>query len=52
MANKHPIADAGFDGVIFADDTHQIDLAPHAGHIDDSERVIGIRNRDNLSGNA
>jgi hypothetical protein len=50
--NKHPIADACFDRVIIADDAYQINLAPHVGHVDDTERAIRIRNRDDLSGNA
>jgi hypothetical protein len=50
--DKYPIADAHIDRVIIADDAHQINLAPDTCHIDDTERVIRIRYRDNLSGNA
>jgi hypothetical protein len=38
--------------MVLGDDAEQIDLAPHPSDIDDSERILGIGDRDDATGNA
>jgi hypothetical protein len=50
--DEHPIADAGFDGMVCVNDAGYVDGATNAANIDDGEFLFQVANFENLSGNA